>query len=301
MRGVPRVALAAVSAVVLVACSSGGTGRGARGAEPSGEPAVGVEESFKVLSEWAARHNEAITSGDMRVWREAVTGALEAPVSARVRVYGKLPESARISLANPVLYVPRSGGFPKWFGVAALERSGGKDQQVLGVFVKADAKGGWRAAHWLTFRGAPPQLAFDRQGYAIPAADRGLPASHADYLASGDESGVEPDTYSADARTKRYGDWEGQPGKFTRGPGPSYALRTEDGGSLVWYGLKQEMTLTGGDVATLPAEVRDYLAKDGEKPGGTLRTTWQWLVIGYAPVSGKGRVLGESVSLVSAR
>ncbi|URM96030.1 hypothetical protein LUW76_17790 [Actinomadura madurae] len=128
---------------------------------------MGAKESFRVLSEWTERHNEAITSGDVRIWRDAVTGALE--------------------------------------------------------------------------------------------------------------------------------------GKFTLGTGPSYALRTEDGGSLVWYGLKQEMPLTGGDVSTLPAELRDHLAEKGDEPSGTLRTTWQWLVIGYAPPSGKGRVLGESVSLVSAR
>ncbi len=61
------------------------------------------------------------------------------------------------------------------------------------------------------------------------------------------------------------------------------------------------MLLTSGDVSPLPAELRGHLAEKGDKPSGTLRTTWQWLVIGYAPPSGKGRVLGESVSLVSAR
>ncbi|MEO3822217.1 hypothetical protein [Actinomadura sp. B10D3] len=298
------MALATVAAVLLNACSSDEASDTAPSPEPTGAPAVGVDESFRVLSEWTDRHNDAITSGDVRVWREAVTGALEAPVSARVRVYGELPASARISLANPVLYVPRQSRYPKWFGMAALERSTGKDQQVLGVFVKTDAKARWRAAHWLTFQGAPPDIASDRQGYAISAPDRGLPSVHARYLADGDESGVVPDAYSADARTKRYGDWTGGPGKFTPGTGPSYALRTKDGGSLVWYGLKQEITLTGGDASTLPAELRDHLAKaaeEGEKPAGTLRTTWQWLVIGYAPPSGKRRVLGESVSLVSAR
>ncbi|MER7541395.1 hypothetical protein ABTW95_00135 [Spirillospora sp. NPDC127506] len=298
-----RVRHVAVAALLLAAagCSRPAPDAATGAKEPSGEPAVTAGESLDVLKDWTARHNEAITSGDERQWREAVTGALEAPVGARVHTYGKLPKTAEISLANPVFYVPRLDGFPKWFGVAALERSAGGEQQILGVFVKAKKGDGWRAAHWLTFQGQPPQLAYDEEGYAVPAPDRGLPAAHAKYLASGDESAVVPDAYSRNARAKKIGDWTSEPGGFTPGPGPSYALRTKDGGSLVWYGLKQEQTLTGGADDTLPAEVRDYLDKNDDKPGKTLRTSWQWLAIGYAPPSGKARVLGESVSLTAAR
>lgn len=289
------------SAVLTGACSGGGTGGGTAAASPTGSPAVGADESLKVLRDWTDRHNKAITSGDERLWRATVTGALAAPVTARVRTYGRLPESATISLANPVLYVPRRSAYPKWFGIAALERSDGKDQQVLGVFVKTGAKDGWRAAHWLTFQGGAPDLAYDAEGYAIPAPDRGLPAAHAAYLAKGDESGLMPDAFSADARKAEQGDWKVTPGRFAPGPGPSYALRTGDGGSLVWYGLTQDATLSGGTEPGLPADVRDHLAKDGRKPGGTVHASWQWLAIGYAPPSGKGRVLGESVSLTTAR
>ena len=300
MRLAPCVALG-LFAVVLAGCSGGGTEAGSRTVKPSGVAAVTAEESAGILKDWTKRHNRAITSGDERQWRDTVMGALEAPVSARVRTYGKLPESAEISLSNPVFYVPRLDGFPKWFGIAALERSGGKEQQVLGVFVKAKEKDDWRAAHWLTFQGKPPQLAYDSEGYAVPAPDRGLPTAHAKYLASGDESALVPDDYSVNARTKKTGDWAAEPGKFTVGPGPTFALRTQDGGSLVWYGLKQERSLSGGTEAGLPGEVRDYLAKDDVEPGKTFSATWQWLAIGYAPESGKGRVLGESVSLASTR
>ncbi|MGP4026591.1 hypothetical protein [Actinomadura sp. 3N407] len=303
MRRAPHAALAALAIALSGSTCSGGDGTdaGADANEPSGKPAITAEESRRVLKDWADRHNKAITSGDERLWRDTVTGALEAPVTARVRTYGKLPKSAEISLANPVFYVPRQDDHPKWFGIAALERSGGTEQQVLGVFVKTDAKTRWRAAHWLTFQGRPPQLAYDRQGYAIPAPDRGLPAAHANYLENGDQGALVPDDYSSNARTREQGDWTATPGTITPGPGPSYALRTEDGGALVWYALKQEKTLGGGTESTLPGEVRDYLTKNDDDPGETLRTTWQWLIIGYAPVSGKGRVLGESVSLVSAR
>ncbi|MFA1548546.1 hypothetical protein [Actinomadura chokoriensis] len=299
MRRALHVGLAALL-LAVAGCSESGPAAGAGSKEPSGKPAVTAEESLKILEAWTGRHNKGITSGDERQWRDTVTGSLEAPVSARVRTYGRLPESAEISLMNPVFYVPRLDGFPKWFGVAALERSGGKEQQVLGVFVKTGKPDDWRAAHWLTFQGKPPQLAYDPQGYARAASDRGLPAAHAKYMGSGDESTLVPDAYSRSARAKRIGDWKAGPGEFASGPGASYALRTSDGGSLVWYGLKQERTLAGGREDTLPREVGDYLAKNDDKPGDRLRVTWQWLVIGYAPPSGKGRVLGESVSLASA-
>ncbi|MFB4306087.1 hypothetical protein [Actinomadura sp. GTD37] len=299
MRGVPHVALAALL-LAAAGCSGSGPDAGAAPEEPSGTPAVTAEESLDILKDWTKRHNKAITAGDERQWRDTVTGALEAPVSARVHTYGKLPESAGIALSNPVFYVPRLDGFPKWFGIAALERSGGEEQQVLGVFVRGKKSDDWRAAHWLTFQGKPPQLAYDSQGYAMLAPDRGLPAAHAKFMSSGDESALVPDDYSRNARTRKTGGWTAEPGKFTPGPGPSYALRTRDGGSLVWYGLEQERNLTGGTEAALPGEVRDYLAKDDAKPGKTLDATWQWLAIGYAPASGQARVLGESVSLTTA-
>jgi len=295
------VVLSWLGVVLLAGCSGGGAEGRPGSTEPAGTPAVTADESADILKDWTGRHNKAITSGDERLWRETVMGALEGPVGARVHTYGRLSESAKISLANPVFYVPRLDGFPRWFGIAALERSGGEEQQVLGVFVKTGKKDGWRAAHWLTFQGKPPQLAYDAQGYAIPAPDRGLPAAHAAYLSSGDESGLIPDDYSRNARTKRIGDWTSESGTFTPGPGKAYGLRTKDGGTLVWYGLKQEQTLTEGTGDALPGEIRDYLAKNDDKAGKTLRAGWEWLAIGYAPPSGKARVLGESVSLVSAR
>jgi hypothetical protein len=281
--------------VALAGCSGSDARGGGAPEEVSGSPALPADEPLKVLRGWVERHNKAITSGDERLWREAVTGALALPVQARVRTYGKLAASAQISLANPVFYVPRSGS-PRWFSVAALERAGRTEQQVLGVFVRSG--GVWRAAHWLTFKGEPPRIAFDPEGYAIAVDDRGLPGAHAGYLARGDETGVMPDAYSRNARTKAVGDWDGAPGTFTPGPGPSYALRTQDGGALVWYAVRQEQVLKGGTAAGLPVEARDHL--DG-RPGKTVTLTWQWLAIGYAPRSGKARVLGESVSLVSAR
>ncbi|MQY07067.1 hypothetical protein [Actinomadura macrotermitis] len=287
-----------VAACTLTSCSDDPDPADTAGAARPAAPAVSAEESARVLKDWVARHNKALTSGEERDWRAAVTGALAAPVRARVRTYGALGAEARISLRNPVFYVPRLSGGPRWFAVAALERSDGRERQVLALFTRNSAKEPWLAAHWLTFKGRPPELAYDPQGYAVPASDRGLPAAHAAYLTSNDQTGLAPDAFSTQARSGRSGDWTAPPGRFTPGPGPSHALRTRDGGSLVWYGLTQRQTLTGGTAERLPGELRAYLTKTGADPGGTVRATWQWLAIGYSPATGgKARVLGTSVSL----
>ncbi|GAA2623016.1 hypothetical protein SMC26_01485 [Actinomadura fulvescens] len=289
-------------AVLATACSGDSQVPAARVAEPADKPVVTADEAGRILKDWTARHNKAVTSGDERLWRSAVTGGLEAPVSARVRTYGRLAASTRITLLNPVLYVPRQtgGAASKWFAVAALQRSGGKEQQILALFVRSGDKDPWRAAHWLTFKGKPPELAYDPQGYAIPAPDRGLPTAHAAFLASGDRSAFTPDAYTAGARTPSYGNWRADPGRVSPDRGGSWALRTKDGGSLVWYGLTQQRTLTGGTEQALPTDIRNHLIRAKTKPGGTVRANWQWLAIGYAPPTGKATVLGESVSLTAA-
>ncbi|KAB2351467.1 hypothetical protein [Actinomadura rudentiformis] len=299
-----RLVLAAGGAlsVLATACSADPEVPATRAAEPADKAMVTADEGARILKDWTARHNKAVTSGDERLWRAAVTGGLAAPVSARVRTYGRLPASTRITLLNPVLYVPRqTGGAAKWFAVAALQRSGGKEQQVLALFTRSGDKDLWRAAHWLTFKGKPPELAYDAQGYAIPAPDRGLPAAHAAFLASGARSAFTPDAYTMGARTASYGNWKADAGRIAPGPGTSWALRTKDGGSLVWYGLTQQRTLTGGTEQSLPADVRNYLIRAKRRPGGTVQAGWQWLAIGYAPATGKSTVLGESVSLTTAR
>ncbi|WP_157431783.1 hypothetical protein [Actinomadura hibisca] len=294
--------MAVVAALTFTAsCSGEPSGGGEAERTPTGDPAVTVEESARALKDWMSRHNKALTSGDEKRWRDTVTGALAAPVEARVKTYGGLPESARISLLNPVLYVPRQNGYPRWFGAAALERTEeGKEQQILAVFVRTAEKEPWRAAHWLTFKGRPPEVAYDAEGYAVPADDRALPAAHAAYLTSGDQTALTPDAYSTKARERKQGDWRAEQGRFSAGPGASYALKTKDGGSLVWYGLRQEQTLKGGSMGTLPGDLRSYLERADIDPGEKLRADWQWLAIGYSPVNGRASILGESVSLTDA-
>ncbi|MBW8487546.1 hypothetical protein [Actinomadura parmotrematis] len=284
MRGFVGAASACALALALAGCSGGESTQGAPlGAAAS--PAIGADASLRTVTAWAKAYNGG---GNSR--RDAVTGALAAAVRA-----GGGP-SGDVELRDPVFYVPRLAGYPRWFAAAA---PAGK-KQALAVFVQDKAGDAWRAAHWIETAGRLPEPSFDAQGYAVAADDRALPTAHADYLASGDQSALVPDAASARARAAKVGGWKAEPGRFSPGPGASYALRTKDGGALVWYGLTQQQTLTGGDRGDLPADVRARLDERGASPDGKVRTSRQWLVLGTAPLEGRSRVLDESVALTDA-
>lgn len=308
-----RTAGALVGPLVLAAALAGGcTGQdsdaGQDAASPKEAPAVSVEESYQVLKDWAERHNKAVASGDEDDWRDLTTGALQGPMTARARTYGRLPDSERISLRNPALYVPRLTGHPRWFAAAALDDVGGQRQQVLVLFQQAKPKEPWRAAHWLVFRGDPPKLDYDGQGYAIPAVDESLATGHAGYLSTGDQSLLRPDRFTRQARdeARRSAGPSGWSTTTRFGPDrhPVYALRTDDGGSLVWYAVERRQTFKASGGArpdTLPADVRAYLTKAGRLSATKVEATWTWLCIGYVPPQGAGHVLGESVRLADVR
>lgn len=299
------------STAILAGClllSSAGCGGDAEPAardepaKPTAPPAISAQESRRVLDEWTTRHNEAVGSDDAAAWRTAVTGALGGVVTARVITHGGLEPSAEIALHNPVFYVPRVASYPKWFAVAALQQSGGAGRQALLLFTRGGAKEEWRVAHSLTFKDRPPQVKLDEQGYAVTAPDGGLPAAHAAYLTSGQAGDAFiADTFSARGRAPKFKGWSSTH-RFAAGEHGTYALRTADGGALVWYDIEQsqQLTSTGGGRRTLPPALRDYLVRKPDVRGSPLTASWTWQVLGYLPPSGAGRAMGQTIGLTDA-
>ncbi|ACY99539.1 MULTISPECIES: hypothetical protein [Thermomonospora] len=298
---------------LLLGCLLAGGCTGGGAADPHGRPAedapaVSAAQSQEIIAGWAARYNRAVASGREADWRELTTGALQEVMVERARVHGGLPDSERIALHNPALYVPRLPAHPKWFAVAALDDVGGPTRQVLVLFQQARPDEPWRAAHLLEFRGAPPKLSYDGQGYAIAATDASLPAGHAGYLSSGDMTTFRPDRFTRRARTAARpsaapAGWS-LTSRFGTGPHPSYSLRTDDGGALVWYSIEQRQTFRASGAArpsTLPADLRAYLTRTGRLSATRIQASWTWLAIGYAPPQGTTHVLGESVHLTQVR
>jgi hypothetical protein len=277
-------------ALIVAACtgSPGGRPPAASGDPSEAAPAVTAAESRAALAGYASRADKAVAAGDATAWAGTAAGALRRVVAAEaVMAGGKPPKNAAITLTNPAMYVPRLTGRPRWFATAVLQRQYGKAREVLFVFVQDKPGDPWLPVHRLPFSHSPPEIATDAQGYAMAASDAAsptaLPAAHAAYL-NGSADAVVPDAYS---RTR-------PPGRYVPGTDPIYALRTKDGGDLVWYALTQTDAYAK-DV--LPPQVRAYL--HGQKRPVT--ATWTWQAIAYIPPHGTPTVLGEQVTLTAVR
>jgi hypothetical protein len=311
-----RVAPAVLAILLLTGCRGGHGRRDATG--DTAAPAVSAQASARILATYVRRYNRAVTEGDAKEWRDVGTDALGATAEAALRLGGgRPPQTGAISLRNPVMYVPRLRGVPRWFAVAALERRGGAERPVFAVFVQKSAKTGWRLSNRVYFQGRPPRIATDEQGYAIavdPAAatlatrPEALPAEHAAYLDRGDDRSIMPGTTgrdwrAAEARQARQlrAHEVAAAGRSAPTGYPVYALRTDDGGAIVTYSLRRTTTYTasgGGDVAVLPSDVRTYLHGGS---GHRVTATWVWRAVAYLPVRGRATVLIEAFDLASAR
>ena len=284
----------------LAGCQDGPHAR-TPAAPPPPRPVISADESARVLDAYVRAHNMAFS----RSAREPATGALAETVRGR--------PASRVTLADPVLYVPRSDTYPKWFAATALERRAATEHPVFLTFVQARAAGAWLPADRLYLTGAPPKIATDAQGYAVEPGAGGLalspadvPSALADSLDHGDDKKI-----AHFATRWRAGERRRDKGLRARGvqvTGRStpeshsvHALRTADGGALVWSALRRTVTYAAvrpGASAEVPADVRALL---GPRTGHKVVATWLWRTVAYVPVRGRADVLIEAVDLTSAR
>jgi hypothetical protein len=313
----PRRVASAVLAILLLTGCEGGHDDG-DAADDAPAPAVSADASARILAAYVRGYNKAVTAGDAKEWRGLGTDALGATAEAALRLGGgRPPRAGAISLRNPVMYVPRLRGLPRWFATVALERRGGGERPIFAVFVEKSERSGWRLSSRVYFRGLPPRITTDDQGYAV-AVDPGasalattpsaLPTAHAVYLDRGDDRSIRPGTTArrwrtAEARQEKQlrAHHVAVTGRSSPTGYPVYALRTDDGGAIVTYSLRRTTTYTatgGGDVAAVPADVRTYLHG---RTGHRVTATWVWRAVTYVPVRGRATVLIEDFDLASAR
>ncbi len=298
--------LSVLAVGVLAGCQNGTGTHGRTAATPSAGPVVSAGESARVLDGYVRAYNKAVARPGVKARREPATGALAELVRGN-------PPSP-ISLADPVLYVPRSDSYPKWFAATALERRGATEHPVFLLFVQARADGAWLPANRLYLTGDPPKIAIDAQGYAVALApDTGglamrpadVPAAQAAYL-DHDDRKIAPGRLAT--RRKAMERLQNQ-GLRARGvevtahstpEGDSvYALRTGDGGALVWSAFRRTVTYTTREAAVeVPAGVRRLL---GPRTGRRAVATWLWRSVAYVPPRGRPDVLTQALDLISAR
>ncbi|GAA2084447.1 hypothetical protein [Actinomadura alba] len=307
----------------LASCSGAGVGPGA----PSPAPQLTLSEAREVLNKYESTNNQANKALDDKLLASAETGAqLDMDTAGYKLRRATKQKYTQFTYTKPSFYIPKLTAHPRWFAVGATsraERTGSREgngrqrraeQQHALLFVQDKAGAPWRlAADPYPTAGPLGGVAVDKNGYAtsVPPGDARLAlspskvgAAHAALLTSGPKSpaaaGIGPGPHT----TQAYAALERATGQFSKvGVGltslfapstaPVYALRTTDGGALVWYVLQQNERYTAkkpgaisitGDLVGLapPGNVKDrldttvlvqYLSKVPPKDKGSVDVT----------------------------
>ncbi len=265
-------ALALTAALAAAGCTSTPATAGAGTQAGSTTPEVTTAQAGQVFASYVAVASRAASTGDVSLALSNVTGVQKLAITTQLKAArsgaGAL---SRYRYGTPAFYLPRQGGYPRWF-VASVTRSlvgqqfspGGTaglslaaTGQVLMVFQQDSATAPWllSSTSQLPAGVSVPPLATDSAGYVatVPlnsgaqlarpdttgplqaaVVDDGPASPAAKVVAAGSlTTGI----YAAAraARTPPAGDvyqWELQGTHYS-----NFALRTADGGALVFYGM----------------------------------------------------------------
>jgi hypothetical protein len=171
---------------------------------------------------------------------------------------------APVGHVRPTTFVPRFTGYPQWFVTAAPWRDG--EPGRLEIFTRDSAAGGWTSviAPELLTGVDFPTLALDPEQYVVPLSPSdlddlpisvaALATAHATALSTGAADGLggkladDPWTTTrrdADAAAAAaVGEAANVQAAYAVGVALPQALRTQDGGALVWYTVTETLTYT---------------------------------------------------------
>ncbi|UQI49233.1 hypothetical protein M1P56_05960 [Streptomyces sp. HU2014] len=215
-------------------------------------------EAPKILERFTDGYNEAYRKLDPKAIDRVESGPLAEIGHADMRTQGALtpggnPRYPSLVLDDARFTVPKQAGWPKFF--LADTRSNRDRNRWLVVFLREGPKDPWRAGYLsIVGPGRVPAFATDEDGYAeaVPVAkgkDTGLAedpeavsGAYTDYLRTGGGGAFAPGPRTSGLREERE-KLRRTPTFWTefidvpeRAPDfPSPALRTEDGGALVFF------------------------------------------------------------------
>lgn len=227
-------------------------------------PSVSRAEAPKVLERFTEGYNEAYRKLDPAAVERVETGALaeigKADLAAqRAATPDGNPGYPALTLADARFTIPRMAGWPKFF--VADARSNRDKNRWFVVFTRAAAKEPWKAAYLSILSDHEiPKFATDKDGWAEPVPATGGPdgtsgaatglrmdptavsTAYTDYLRTGRGQVFAPGKATSALREDR-GKRVRTPNYWTefidtpeRAPAfPSFALRTDDGGALVFF------------------------------------------------------------------
>lgn len=321
-RRLDRSALIAASATALSLTASGCVVvHGEREVLPSTTRA----EAAKALQQFTSAYNAADKAYDPSLDADHTTGALAAIDSARLEA-GRAnnpdgnPSHTPLELTDAKFTIPKKAGWPRWF-VADTKANKGGDARWLLVFTRDGLEETWQAAYLtLVAPDKVPEFKTDRDGWAeaVPANSTDLAVPPADlskdyttYLKDGGK------TFADGAHTSSWRELREKrsirPGlvtqyidePLTNGDYAPLALRTEDGGALVFFTTRHFEKQTSAQGASVPTPNKDVLAlTDGEiKQSLTMEFVSNGIALDPARGAGDGQVsvLGRVQGLTSAK
>ncbi|MER7161880.1 hypothetical protein [Streptomyces lydicus] len=291
-------------------------------------PAVGKAEGAKALAHFTDGYNKANRQLDPALNPAIEAGALLAIDQAGVKAAHALrpqgnPAFPPLELKDAHFTVPKQAGWPKYFVADALSNRKGPDGSPSRWFLVFSRNGideKWRAVYFATFDGnKAPELKTDADGYAeaVPAgggsglavAPGKLSRTYADYLNTGKGDAFAPGKNTDKLRALRAKQatqvgarlqWEDQPADY-----PPVALRTADGGALVFFSTvyHTQKTWFEGAKITVPASLQGIV--EGS-PKGSNRLTFttvsgQAVKVPAEDAGGKIEMLSRNERITSVR
>jgi len=219
-------------------------------------PQLTVGQASQVFTSFLPRYNQMLTTTNRSLVTQVTAGAESAMNQLRDQE-GISSSDTAISMKSPEFYVPQLSVYPRWFVVTGQEEQGGVSFPGAFVLDQDQPGGPWREAVYVSdsvppYTALPVTIATNGQGYATAVtAGSGLGlspgelgAAYAQYLnlgpqpAPGFASGVNTSgQLSFDATFQSQANRNGWQVKISYVPAgwPVYALRTSDGGALVFY------------------------------------------------------------------
>ncbi|WP_043475374.1 hypothetical protein [Streptomyces collinus] len=280
-------------------------------------PATSRAEAAKALVRFTDAYNRADKAYDRSLDAGQVTGALADIDGARLKA-GHVnhpsgnPRHTPLELTDAHFTIPAKAGWPRWFVADAKGNVGGGARWLL-VFTRHGLGEQWKVAYLtLVAPGAVPEFRKDADGFAetVPAdapglavPPAGLSRAYARYLRDGGKTFADGRSTSAlradrARRAKKPGlvrQFIDEP--LTRGDYAPLALRTADGGALVFFTTHhfEKQTAAAGTSVPVPNKDVQALTKGEVKQSLTLEIVSNEAALvpaGSGPVSIVGQVRG---------
>ncbi|MGW7209063.1 hypothetical protein [Streptomyces sp. NPDC054837] len=236
-------------------------------------PATTRAEAAEALREFTTAYNKADKAYDSSLDADHVTGPLADIDAARLKAgRANSPQGntahTPLKLSDAKYTIPKKAGWPRWFVADTAANKGGSARWLF-VFTRDGLDEPFQVAYLtLVAPDDVPQFKTDTDGWAeaVPAnatelsvAPQQLSRDYATYLQSGEGKTFAAGAHTSGWRTQRTKDAK-KPGRatqyidesLTNGDYAPLALRTKDGGALVFFTTRHFMKQTAYAGTTLP-------------------------------------------------